>query len=85
MNYLSWRHFRGRKIHLMKYEDLIEDPKKNFIKMLEYINSIISINIAQNRISKAVEDTAFHKLQKLEDIESLIFNAVSGDTALQST
>jgi len=25
------------------------------------------------------------KLQNLEDIESLIFNAVSGDTALQST
>ena len=72
MNYLSWRHFRGRKIHLMKYEDLIEDPKKNFIKMLEYINSIISINIDQNRISKAVEETAFDKLQNLEDREGFI-------------
>ena len=72
MNYLSWRHYRGRKIHLMKYEDLVENPKKNFIKMLEYINSVISINIDQNRISKAVEETAFHKLQNLEDREGFI-------------
>lgn len=72
MNYLSWRHYKGRKIHLMRYEDLVKNPKKNFIKMLEYMNSIISINIDQNRISKAVEETAFHKLQKLEDREGFI-------------
>ncbi len=72
MNYLSWRHYRGRKIHLMKYEDLVENPKKNFIKMLEYINSIISINIDQNRIAKAVRETAFDKLQNLEDREGFI-------------
>ena len=72
MNYLSWRHYKGRKIHLMRYEDLVKNPKKNFIKMLEYINSIISINIDQNRISKAVEETAFHKLQKLENREGFI-------------
>ena len=72
MNYLSWRHYKGRRIYLMKYEDLVENPKKNFIKMLEYINSIISINIDQNRISKAVEETAFDKLQNLEDKEGFI-------------
>ena len=37
--------------------------------MLEYINSIISINIDQNKISKAVKETAFEKLQNLEDKE----------------
>ena len=72
MNYLSWKYYRGRKIHLMKYEDLVENPKKNFIKMLEYINSIISINIDQNRISKAVAETTFQKLQNLEDKEGFI-------------
>ena len=72
MNYLSWRHYKGRKIHLMKYEDLVENPKKNFIKMLEYINSIISINIDQNKISKSVEETAFDRLQNLEESEGFI-------------
>ena len=72
MNYLSWRHYKGRKIHLMKYEDLVENPKKNFFKMLEYINSIISINIDQNKISKSVEETAFDRLQNLEESEGFI-------------
>ena len=34
MNYLSWKHYQGRKIHLMKYENLVENPKMNFIKCL---------------------------------------------------
>ena len=72
MNYLSWKYYRGRKIHLMKYEDLVENPKKKFIKMLEYINSIISINIDQNKISKSVEETAFDRLQNLEESEGFI-------------
>ena len=32
MNYLSWKHYKGRKIHLMKYENLVENPKKFFTK-----------------------------------------------------
>ena len=72
MNYLSWKYYKGRKIHLMKYEDLVENPKKKFIKMLEYINSIISINIDQNKISKSVEETAFDRLQNLEESEGFI-------------
>ena len=39
-NYFLGNIIKGRKIHLMKYEDLVENPKKIFIKMLEYINSI---------------------------------------------
>ena len=70
----------GAKTYKMKYGHrghnhpvyLVENPKKNFFKMLEYINSIISINIDQNRISKAVAETAFQKLQNLEDKEGFI-------------
>ena len=69
MNYLSWKHYKGRKIHLMKYENLVENPKKNFLKMLEYINSIVSINIDQDKIAKAVKETNFNNLQNLEEKE----------------
>ena len=69
MNYLSWKRYKGRKIHLMKYENLVENPKKNFFKMLEYINSIVQINIDQDKITKAVEQTAFNNLQNLEEKE----------------
>ena len=40
--------YQGRKIHLMKYEDLLKIQKK-FYKILEYINSIIPLNIDQNK------------------------------------
>ena len=37
--------------------------------MLEYINSIVSINIDQDKIAKAVKETNFNNLQNLEEKE----------------
>ncbi len=68
-NYLSWKNYKGRKIHLMKYENLVENPKKVFTKMLEYMKSIFPVDIDPDRVRKAVEETAFNKLQNLEDKE----------------
>ena len=68
-NYLSWKNYKGRKIHLMKYENLVENPKRVFTKMLEYMKSIFPVDIDPNRVRKAVEETAFDKLQNLEDKE----------------
>ena len=68
-NYLSWKNYKGRKIHLMKYENLVENPKKVFTKMLEYMKSIFPVDIDPDRVRKAVEETAFDKLQNLEDKE----------------
>ena len=68
-NYLSWKNYKGRKIHLMKYENLVENPKRVFTKMLEYMKSIFPVDIDPDRVRKAVEDTAFDKLQNLEDKE----------------
>ena len=68
-NYLSWKNYKGRKIHLMKYENLVENPKRVFTKMLEYMKSIFPVDIDPDRVRKAVEETAFDKLQNLEDKE----------------
>ena len=68
-NYLSWKNYKGRKIHLMKYENLVQNPKKVFTKMLEYMKSIFPVDIDPDRVRKAVEETAFNKLQNLEDKE----------------
>ncbi len=68
-NYLSWKNYKGRKIHLMKYENLVENPRRVFTKMLEYMKSIFPVDIDPDRVRKAVEETAFDKLQNLEDKE----------------
>ena len=54
---------KEEKIHLMKYENLVENPKKAFTNMLEYMKSIFPVNIDSDRVEKAVEETSFNKLQ----------------------
>ena len=39
--------------------------------MLEYINSIVPINIDRIKIRKAVKETAFKNLQNLEEMKDL--------------
>ena len=75
-NYLSWKNYKGRKIHLIKYEDLVENPNKYFTKMLEYMKSIFPLNIDKDKIEKSIEETAFHKLQNLENQEGFIEKGV---------
>ena len=75
-NYLSWKNYKGRKIHLIKYEDLVENPNKYFTKMLEYMKSIFPLNIDRDKIEKSIEETAFHKLQNLENQEGFIEKGV---------
>ena len=71
-NYLSWKNYKGRKIHLMKYENLVENPKKAFTNMLEYMKSIFPVNIDSDRVEKAVEETSFNKLQSMENKDGFI-------------
>ena len=68
-NYLSWRHYQARDIHLVKYEDMINDPNNTFYKILKYINSFISFNIDKEKIRKAIEVTSFEHLSKMENEE----------------
>ena len=75
-NYLSWKNYKGRKIHLIKYEDLVENPTKYFTKMLEYMKSIFPLNIDKDKIEKSIEETTFHKLQNLENQEGFIEKGV---------
>tara|TARA_A100000164_G_scaffold39109_1_gene29832 strand:+ start:821 stop:1255 length:435 start_codon:yes stop_codon:yes gene_type:complete len=75
-NYLSWKNYKGRKIHLIKYEDLVENPNKYFTKMLEYMKSIFPLNIDKDKIEKSIDETTFHKLQNLENQEGFIEKGV---------
>ena len=45
MNYLSWKSYKGRKIHFVRYEDLINNPKNEFLKILEYLKNIINFTL----------------------------------------
>lgn len=66
MNYLSWKSYKGRKIHFVRYEDLINNPKNEFLKILEYLKNIINFDIDEQKLNKAIIDTSFDNLSKME-------------------
>ena len=66
MNYLSWKSYKGRKIHFVRYEDLINNPKNEFLKILEYLKNIINFDIDEQKLNKAIVETSFDNLSKME-------------------
>ena len=66
MNYLSWKSYKGRKIHFVRYEDLINDTKNEFLKILEYLKNIVNFNIDEQKLNKAIIETSFENLSNME-------------------
>ena len=60
----------GIPVCLIKYEDLINNPLKQFEKMFEFIkkvNSEKNIKLDIERVKKTINETSFKKLQSLEN------------------
>ena len=72
-NYNSWKEFKKKNRYLLvKYEDLINDPEKNFISVLEFIHNIsnASLKIDKKKLENVLKTTSFEYLQKLEKKEN---------------
>ena len=57
------------KKKIIKYEDLIKDPEKNFKDLIIYINSLSKIDdkIDDKKIQNCIETTNFELLKKKEE------------------
>tara|TARA_B100000900_G_C20503604_1_gene684868 strand:+ start:78 stop:914 length:837 start_codon:yes stop_codon:yes gene_type:complete len=66
-NYNSWRYYQEKKIHLVKYEDMIKKPENTFLEILKYLNLFLSFNIDENKIKEAIKDTSFQNLKEMEN------------------
>ena len=83
INYLSWIEKNERlKTILIKYEDLIEDPKKPFEKIINFINKITnqSENINYKKLDNAIRTTNFKNMQKIESNGNFKENVYSETT-----
>ena len=65
MHYLSWKN-QTKNYVLVKYEDLIKDPYKEFFKISNYLEKIMNTKFNENEIIKAIKQTSFHNMQDLE-------------------
>ena len=70
-HYNSWKKFKKNNL-LIKYEDLLVDPLKEFLKISEFIKKISKLNFEKDKIIKAVRDCSFEKLSQQEEKNGFI-------------
>ena len=68
-NFESWKSFKFQERYLLvKYEDLIENSEKVFLKILEFIYRINKkkFNINNSKLNNVIKTTKFESMQLLE-------------------
>ena len=68
-NFQSWKSFKDQERYLLiKYEELIEDPEKNFIKILKFIHKLNNskFTLDKDKFDNVIKTTSFDNMQKLE-------------------
>jgi len=66
IHYQTWKN-KTKNYLLIKYEDLQENPKKEFKKVVNYIEKLTNNKFDEKKINKAIETTSFKYMQNLED------------------
>jgi hypothetical protein len=64
-HYNSWKQFKKNYL-LIKYEDLILDPNKEFNKLAEYLSKLLNLEFDASKVNLAVRSNSFENLKKLE-------------------
>ena len=67
LHYRSWKSFKSVPSLFLKYEDLVNEPKSNFKKLISFLSNHINIKVDNKIIEKTIELIRFDKLKKLEN------------------
>ena len=71
-HYNSWKSYNGRKIMIVKYEDLVSKTYKTFSNIIKYLEDINIITFDEKKIKFSIEETSFANLRKLEEKNGFI-------------
>ncbi len=66
-HYLSWKNIAFCPIKIVKYEDLLSNPKKTFTEVLTFLSSLFDFKIDNNKINNSINSTTFRFLSNLEN------------------
>ena len=64
-NYNSWKNTK-KNFLLIKYEDLLANPKLEFFRIVDYLKKITKFKFDEKKIKNAIESTSFDTLQDRE-------------------
>ena len=66
-HYRSWKKFKKNFV-LVRYEDLLSNPRDEFLKITNYLSSISHFKFEYQKILKAIDLCEFKNLTKEEDL-----------------
>ncbi|WP_435085930.1 sulfotransferase domain-containing protein [Candidatus Pelagibacter bacterium nBUS_33] len=72
-HYNSWKLFKKNYL-LIRYEDLLSNPAKEFLKITNFLTSIGNFKFDENEILEIIENCKFEKFSKQEEVEGFADN-----------
>lgn len=81
-HYLSWKNFKKNYL-LIKYENLVSEPKNEFRKISNYISKLMNLKIEDKKIDLAIKSNEFENLKRMEKkdgFKEAIKNKETGET-----
>ena len=75
-HYRSWTRNKNDLL-LIKYEDLIQNPKKELEKIINFLKNYLDIDTNINKNKKIIETTSFKNLKKMEQKGLFRENAIN--------
>ncbi len=73
-NYNSWKS-TSKNLLIVKYEDLVVNPKSGFDKIINYVERLLDVNFDEKKIENALTTTSFEILKSKEIKEGFIESA----------
>ena len=81
-HYNSWKNMKKNYL-LIKYENLIINPKKEFKKVTGYLEELMGLNFSEKLIDKAIELSSFNRLQNLEEKKGFSESVVDPNSGIR--
>ena len=78
-HYKSWTN-NTKNLLLLRYEDLINEPKKELEKIIFFLNKYINFETNDIKIDNILESTNFKNLKKMEQEGSFTENVIKKET-----
>ncbi len=71
-HYKSWKSYKSSKILFIKYEDMVLNELNTFTKVINYLGEIDQTEFDYEKLKKALKQTQFKELQKMEKAEGFL-------------
>ena len=77
VHYRSWNNVKKNYL-LIKYENLVKNPYKEFKKISDYISKLFKTNFLDEKIKRSIETNSFENLKKQEKMNGFSESSANG-------